>query len=196
MGSDGLGDTLYVVDSENADGYPLMRPCSEHDIGLRVYCSKNLIPQGYNITVRINMTVINYGAQTETFNLTFKLNATVHEQLLTLPRRNSTTMTFTWNAQSWAKGNYTLITANASAVPGETDTSDNTLAGVWVVVTIPGDLNVDGKVNILDLSIVARAFGTLPGYLGYSRYADTNDDGVINILDLSFIAKYFGSHDA
>ncbi len=48
---------------------------------------------------------------------------------------------------------------------------------------MPGDVNEDGIVNVLDLTLVAQAFGT------DSRAADVNRDGVINILDLVFIAN-------
>lgn len=52
-------------------------------------------------------------------------------------------------------------------------------------VTVPGDLNEDGTVNILDLIIVASAMGT------DEREADVNRDGVINIIDLVFVANQF-----
>ena len=43
------------------------------------------------------------------------------------------------------------------------------------------DLNGDGVVNILDLVIVANAFG--------ESEPDLNGDGVVNILDLVIVAK-------
>ena len=48
---------------------------------------------------------------------------------------------------------------------------------------IPGDINGDGLVNILDLTIVAHAIGT------NDRQADVNADGVVNVFDLVFVAN-------
>ena len=50
---------------------------------------------------------------------------------------------------------------------------------------LPGDLNADGVITILDLTIVAQAFGT------DKREADVNGDGVINVMDLVFVANQF-----
>ena len=46
-------------------------------------------------------------------------------QTITLTRRNSTTITFTWNTTGVPYGNYT-ISAIATPVPGETNITDNT----------------------------------------------------------------------
>ena len=48
------------------------------------------------------------------------------------------------------------------------------------------DLNNDGIVNILDLVIVANAFG--------KAEPDLNSDGVVNILDLVIVANAFGDY--
>ena len=47
----------------------------------------------------------------------------------------------------------------------------------------PADLNTDGIVNILDLVIVANAFG--------EAAPDLNGDGVVNVLDLVLVANSF-----
>jgi hypothetical protein len=54
------------------------------------------------------------------------------------------------------------------------------------------DLNFDSVVNILDISLVARAFGTRSGDQKWDPVADVNKDGIINILDISAIAKEYG----
>ena len=46
----------------------------------------------------------------------------------------------------------------------------------------PADVNGDGVVNILDLTLVAQGFGT------DSLEADVNGDGVVNVFDLVFVA--------
>ena len=49
----------------------------------------------------------------------------------------------------------------------------------------PADLNGDGIVNILDLTIIARALGT------DDDAADVNGDGFVNVFDLVFVANQF-----
>jgi len=57
---------------------------------------------------------------------------------------------------------------------------------------IVSDLNRDGIVNILDISIVAMAFGSTPGDTNWNVIADLNNDEIVNILDISTIAKDYG----
>ena len=48
----------------------------------------------------------------------------------------------------------------------------------------PADVNGDGDVNVLDLVIVANAFG--------KSEPDVNGDGVVNVLDLVVLANALG----
>lgn len=54
----------------------------------------------------------------------------------------------------------------------------------------PTDVNRDGQVNILDLTLVASQFGK--PITGTNAAADVNGDGNINILDLTLVAQNFG----
>ena len=52
-----------------------------------------------------------------------------------------------------------------------------------IVVSPSRDLNGDGRVNILDLTLVSRYFGQ------YHPEADVNGDGTVDILDLTAVAQ-------
>jgi parallel beta-helix repeat protein len=54
------------------------------------------------------------------------------------------------------------------------------------------DLNFDGTVDIKDVSMVARAFGTAQGEPRYNEICDVNFDGIIDIKDIALVAHQFG----
>lgn len=54
------------------------------------------------------------------------------------------------------------------------------------------DLNGDGAVNIMDVSIVAKAFNSKPGCANWNETADLDKNGTINILDVSMVARDYG----
>lgn len=47
-------------------------------------------------------------------------------------------------------------------------------------------------INILDISIVASAYGAAEGDEGYTAIADLDDNQQINILDVSIVAMDYG----
>ena len=79
------------------------------------------------------------------------------------------------------------VTGVASGVEGTTHTLPNYDGEMYLRAKPknPADVNEDGVVNILDLTIVAQALGT------NSLKADVNGDGFVNILDLVFVANQF-----
>lgn len=199
-GSDGILDFPHAVpffdDLGNIvgylyDNYPLAKPyCGQHDIGIvSLVPSRTVIAEGYGATVNVEVTVVNYGEQAETFNFTFQTNATTEEQTLLLAGRNSTTLYFAWNTSNLPRGNYTIV-AVAEPVPNETDKIDNTQQSS-ITVTIPGDVNGDGTVNILDAIAVSNAFLATPSSSNWNPNADINGDGVVNILDAIILSNNF-----
>jgi parallel beta-helix repeat protein len=188
-GSDGMGDTSY-----NQDNYPLMKPYpwSSHDIGITgIAASKTVVGQGFNLD--INITIFNYGDNTETFNVTVYCNETTitlpneeNHTTVTLASGNSTTITFTWNTTGFAKGNYT-IKAYAWPVPGENDISDNTLVDGWIIVSIPGDIDGSFRVDIGDLALLGNAWFSTPGSPNWNPNADINDSGRVDVGDLALL---------
>ena len=98
-------------------------------------------------------------------------------------------LTFSWNTTGVAAGNYT-ITATGVPVSRETDLSNNAKTAkvsVLVPTTKPSayDLNNDGIVDMKDIGIVGKAFGTSPGNPGWNPVADVSGpngmpDGIVN----------------
>jgi hypothetical protein len=151
--------------------------------------SKTIVGQGY--TMNINVTVQNQGNYTETFNVTTYANTTILEtREITLESAVSTTLTFTWNTSGFVKGNYTL-TAYAWPVQGEEDTSNNLMTGT-VTLTIPGDINGDGNVNLQDLVLLANAYGSSIGTVKWNANADINGNLTVDLSDLVILAKNYG----
>jgi hypothetical protein len=56
-----------------------------------------------------------------------------------------------------------------------------------------GDVNNDGRVNVLDVSIVATAFGSKPLGTGWNSAADLDNNGIINIVDIAIVATECGN---
>jgi hypothetical protein len=54
------------------------------------------------------------------------------------------------------------------------------------------DLNLDGVVDIVDISMVALGFGSVRGDLRFDVKADIDQNGVINILDVTLVANGSG----
>jgi hypothetical protein len=193
-GSDGMGDTPYVIDSNNQDGYPLMNPWTPpagHNIAVvSVVSSKTVICQGFsgNITVY----GANKGEYSETFNVTVYANTTsIASMVSPLESSSTTSITFSWNTSGFVKGNYT-ISAYAEPVPGETDTTDNTFVDGWVKVVVPGNVNGDEIVDTKDITTILRAYGTIPGHPNYNPNADVNCDGVVDMKDVTITLRNYG----
>jgi hypothetical protein len=200
-GCDGIGDTPNVIDSSNRDNYPLMKPIpwDSDDIGVTCLgtvgsqgasCMKTVIAEG--TTVHFSVFVMNYGNDTEIFNVTTYINATLLETQtgITISSKGYAIVNFTWNTSSFEKGNYT-ITAQATAVPGETDAGDNSL--VWAVaVGLVGDVDNNGIVDMLDVYSIALRFGAIVGQTHYISNCDIDDNNIINMLDLYTTAMHYG----
>jgi hypothetical protein len=165
-----------------------------HDVSVtNVTSSKTVVGQGYSL--KINFTAANQGDYTETFNVTAYANTTsVASQNVTLSSGNSTTIIFTWNTTGFVKGNYT-IKAVADTVSGETETGDNALTDGVVYVGVPGDVDGNHKVEIKDILLLAKAYGTNPQSLNWNPNLDVNGDDKVDIKDILIAAKNYGKTD-
>lgn len=198
---DGIGDTAYVIDPMNKDRYPLMKPWGAYsDIAIiNVTLSDTKVYEGE--IVNITVTAENQGTLTETFNVTVKYENTTLtifgtvgiQEVVNLGPNENVNLIFTWNTTDVQPCvNYTII-AEASLVPNELDTADNIYIDGKVKVNLTGDVNGDGTVDILDLSIVALAYFTFEGDPKYNPDADLNKDGLVDMRDLSIVAVNYGN---
>jgi hypothetical protein len=187
----------YIAGAEAMDGVVTVF-AAVHDVAVTaVVPFKTVVGQGYGLNV--NVTAANQGAYTETFNVTVYANTTyVTSQNVTLPSATSTTLALTCNTTGLAYGNYTT-SAYAWLASGQTNASNNNYTGGWVIVSLVGDVYgpngwPDGKVNMLDIGAIARAFGTTTGNPRYNPNYDINGDGKIDMKDIAIAAKNFGQH--
>ena len=150
-------------------------------------------------SVSVNVTVANDGDFEENVAVALYYNDTASETVdtknVTLTPGQNETLVFVWNTAGVPYClNYTM-TAVAS-IPVDNNPADNTLAGGTIKVRILGDINGEDKVNIGDVAIAAKAFGSHVGGFRWNPDADVNGDGRIDIQDIALIAKNFGKHHA
>ena len=81
-------------------------------------------------------------------------------------------------------GEYT-VSLNVTDSEGEWDSKDMMLK----ILPHRADLNEDGTVDILDLYVLCRAYGSYIGHERWDAKADINNDGKVNICDAVIIAK-------
>jgi hypothetical protein len=163
-----------------------MFPYPNHDVAV-VYVKPHKTAVGQGYTVKINVTVMNQGDYTESFNINVYANTTsIASQGITLSSGNSTIVSFVWDTTGIAKGNYT-IWATASVVQDEIDVSGNTCVDGAVRVTRAGDFGsiptgwyaFDDLCDYQDLYLFGDSYVHY-----YHPLADFDNNGDVNYLDL------------
>lgn len=146
--------------------------------------------------VSINVTVKNEGNVSEIFNVEvyYDDNLIGVIPVTNLAPDASITLTIQWNTTTVPYSHNYTISARIPPVQFEFDTTDNALNDGQVKIRIPGDVNGDNQVNILDCIAASNSFGSTPSDPNWNRYSDINKDGRINVLDMILIANNFGKH--
>ena len=161
--------------------------------------SKTIIGEGYSL--RLNVTAVNEGDFTESFSVTAYSSSvsqpgkrvTILTQTVSgLSAGESYILVFSWNTTGITNGNYTIV-VSAATVQGEANFSNNVLSSGIIQVTKKGDVNGDGRSNVLDLITVASALRSHPGDAKWNPNADIDDDMAVNLSDLSLVAEYYGT---
>jgi len=146
--------------------------------------------------VSIDVTVENQGDIAETFDIEvyYDSNLIGTIPITSLPSNASTTVRIDWNTTGVPYCHNYTISAYIPPVPFELDTADNTFTDGGVKIRIPGDVNGDGTVNILDCIAASNSFGSTPTDPRWNRFCDINRDKKVNILDMIRISSNFGKH--
>lgn len=154
-------------------------------------------------SVNISVTVSNNGDIAENVNVTVYYNMTANEEVGTENRTvlagENETLLFVWNTTSvpLCYTNYTLMAV--ATIPLDSTPSDDTLFDGNIEVRIMGDINGDGKVDIKDINIAARAYGSTFGSPRLNLSADITGpngvpDGKVDIRDIALMARNYGQH--
>ena len=101
---------------------------------------------------------------------------------------DGTGVLFTVNFEAKAAGEGTLGLREAALAMADGTRIPYELMTVQIVVKENYDVNRDGQVNILDLTLVAQNIGSANPALS----ADVNADGVVNIFDLLVVSQHLG----
>jgi hypothetical protein len=146
-----------------------------------------------NVTVTV--VVLNNGTVTETFDVTIAFDSTTITTLnvVALAPASSKTLTFEWNTTDAAVGKHT-ITASATVVPFDTDPTNNSKSRQLTIMSPTGpttDINGDGRVDMADIGLAAKAFGSHEGNARWNPAADVNGDGIVDMFDLGLVARDF-----
>ena len=149
-------------DNQEGDaGMPL-----DHPFVVEVQDEKGVLSAGVSVTFAVTEGGGTLSATTVTTDADGRAETTL--TLGTTPGKNTVQATATEITQS-------VLIFNAIATEGEP-------------VSLKTDVNGDGVVNIIDLTLVATNFGATG-----SNAADVNGDGVVNIIDLTLVAAAFGN---
>jgi len=115
-------------------------------------------------------------------NITYSIPVTTTSPVLLV--------TLIFNVQG--KGSSPLDFASSGLVDSDGLPIPHQVTGGFFKNFNPYDLNQDGIVDIIDVSIVALAFGSTPSNPNWNPRADVNYDEIIDIFDLVAVTIHFG----
>jgi hypothetical protein len=186
----GSGDEdFYLVKTEP-------NPSPVHEVAITgMHSSKTVVGESY--ACRMDILVANRGDFVEALNVSAWVAAVPpaisiqNVSIVGLLPDETRTVAILWNTTDWAYGNYT-ISAYAEPVSGEINTTNNTCSDGWVVVTIPGDVDGDRDVDILDVVRITSIYASKLGDAIFKPNSDIDGDRAITILDVVLCTGHYG----
>jgi parallel beta-helix repeat protein len=217
-GSDNIGDTPYVIDTNNVDHYPLMNPYGSPTYSLTITATAGgttnpvpgtyIYPQGQNVPVQAAPNIgyvfdhweldgANVGSANP-YEVLMDNNHTLHA-VFAYAEIHDVAITNVTPSKTVVGQGYSLnvnVTAANQGTNAETFSvtayygNGTFTPEQWNVFWSMGDCNRDGYINIVDAEILANNFNWHgpPG----SNPADLNSDGIVDIYDAIRLSNGFG----
>jgi parallel beta-helix repeat protein len=208
-GSDGIGDSQYIIDNINFDRYPLMGPWTNVGQNVTVVYSPE-VSLAYGNVVSVGVTIFNLAHTGNVAPLSFlivgqpptyydvKTTANYSGPIdITLPYSDFGLSSFAekslalvqWNGTSEKWENITLgVDTIHNLIFGET----SYLSVFTIIVPLLGDIKKDGVVDIFDAILLSTAFNSHPGSPTWNPQADINQDDIVDIYDAIILSTNFG----
>jgi hypothetical protein len=156
--------------------------------------NRDVVGEGGNF--QFNMTVKNEGTFDEqSLKVAVYANTTLLkvQTVTSLAANQSTTLTFNCSTLNLPKGKY-RIKGFVMPLVNESDTADNLLSSGYLTITIIGDINGDGIVEMMDFYYASMAYLSTPEKLNWNPNADVNDDGVVEMMDFFIVSQHYLEH--
>jgi len=171
-----------------------------HDVAITSLSFSDNSPTLGN-SIIITVEVKNNGTATEdAFDVTVSNDTTLigTQAVTSLAVGETKSLTYSWNTTGSPLGQ-NGITANTTAVPGETDLGNNIKTGTVTVLSSTAksaDINSDSRYDMKDIAIVCWSFFTQPGDARWNENADITGlqgvpDGKIDEFDIAVVVKHF-----
>ena len=178
--ADGQAGT-YVVTFEVTDGYisdsedvTITVNDDNHALVITTFVPENSLT--YNESDVITIGIIATDADGQALSYTIKIDGVTQR----------TSSSYVWETDYSSAGSHTIDIIVSDGIEQVTDQRTITINDVrprW-------DVNEDGTVNVLDISIIGQKYGASVE-APYPRW-DVNQDGAINVQDMTLAAYHFG----
>lgn len=196
-------DEHVFIGSQDGKLYCFGSPFPTHDITVSNATVSSTMCKPSEL-VQVNHSLRNNGNTPETLTITYAYNRSniwispgyleptiFHTETITIEQGDNFNSTYIWNTSNIQPGKHSII-VQATLVTDEIEASDNVFIGESLILIMLTDLDLNGMINILDITITAKAYGCRPGDESWNQNADLDNNGIINIVDIATVAKDFG----